>query len=183
MRPRLAFVAAALIVLAAPAFAQGGRSDRAREACLDEAARQGLRVVSVGDAQEVGDYQDRLKSTVFMLELANRGRAEMARCSVRAGAAGASLTLLGRAERRPEKSRERGVEIPSLRATQERCERTARQAGYRVQRLVDQKDRFSRDRVDGRVTRLNLRRDGRDLRLVCTFDFRRDRMTTELSRR
>lgn len=175
---RFVTVLAVLLMFAGPALAQFNDRSRAREQCLDEADRQGIRVLSAGGARERRDYQDRLQDTTVMLEIEYRGRIITARCVVRVTSAEAIIELPDRnSDRRPE------FAVPSLRSTQDRCERAANREGFRVERVLRQEDLFSRGRVTGRETTLAVRRNDRRGGLICTFDFRADRMTVEFYRR
>lgn len=176
--PRLAAVVMAMLLLAGPSLAQSDLGSRARELCLAEANRQGIRVLSLGGARERRDYQDRLQDVTVMMDIERLGRSLTARCLVRAPSGRAVIELKDRdGNRRPD------AVIPSLRSTQDRCERAAGRQGFRVERVVRQDDLVSRGRVTGRETTLAVRRDGRRGGLICTFDFVSDRMTLEFVRR
>jgi hypothetical protein len=172
------------LLAVAPVGAQ--TRDGADEQCRAAAAREGVRVLSIGAPREEYDYQDRLKHTDVTIEIVSRGRVAVILCQVYAPSGRVVLNLPDDHTREDEKDRPvipRPSDVPSLRSTQERCEGAAHRSGYRVQELVRQDDRYARGRVLGRETQVNLRRDGRNWRLVCVFDFRQDRMTTDLYRR
>jgi hypothetical protein len=154
-------------------------TDRAIRACVDGLLRQERREGKVfGQPVEVRNGRGERVGEDVPLQVSRPSGVLVCRYDYATGRVTFDATPWGAGK---DKDRDRA---PSLSVTREACERAVERRDYRNLRVRSQADVLdNRRRAVARLVAIDARRDGRDWRVNCTYQFRNKDITLEVFRR
>lgn len=176
-----------LVALAGGGMAHARSYDRdqakAQRACLDGFLRQErVEARAFGQPTEVLNDRGERVGEVITLQVPSRSSMVVCRYDYASGRVqiDARPWGVGKADA-GDRDKDRA---PSLTTTREACERAVRRRDYRIERVRSQADVLdNRRRPVARLVAIDARRDGRDWRVNCTYDFRTKDTKLEVLRR